>query len=315
MISTTPPEAPAQLWQEPDAWDATRLSSLMSCKRRFYYGHVKQLRPSANAGFSIDLEFGTAWHESLRTFDSATCAGHPPQKALIEAIKRALELTAEWPEAQVSPAKNRTSLIRALVWYVEQFGDGVLKPLLVDGKPALEVSWKFPLFPDTPRPLLCGNMDGIVEFGGEVWVLERKTTGSALSSFYWAKYAPNLQVDLYCLAARTLWPEMNIKGVILEAMQTGAGFARFERRLFLRTPFQMGETLEAVRHAVSEARGDPEELEARPNFASCMNPGPCPFRAVCMSGSRQIRQWTLDTQYAPREKPWNPLAADDSRDT
>lgn len=293
------------LWQEPWAFDATRLRSLLLCDRRFWLEHQQQLRPAGRER-SIDLDFGTAWHETARAYDSARVAGD--NQPLLPAMKRALELSADWAPEWVTSAKNRDTLLRAIVWYDAQFGaDNPLLPMVLrDGRPALELGFNFPLFDGRDRPTLCGNLDGVVQFGGETWILERKTTGSALSGFYWSGYDPNIQVDVYCLAAHCLWPEWNVQGVMIEAMQTGVGFTRFERKQFRRSRGRLAETLAVIQDVVSKF--DAATSEIRPNPAACNVGAGCPFRAYCQSDP-SMRQWVLQTQFAPRKDPWNPLAA------
>lgn len=305
----------SSLWLAPNAWDATRLRSLMLCRRRFQLEQVMQLR-SISRGFNIDPEWGTAWHEVTRAYDTARLS--VPQDALRLATQRALALTAQWQTNDITTAKNRATLVRSIVWYDDQFGvDNPLKPLVFEsGLPAMELAFHFPLFPDQPEgPQLCGNLDGVVEFGGEIWVLERKSTGSALSGFYWAKYDPNIQVDTYCLAAGLLWPEWRVQGTLVEACQVGVTFSRFERRQFRRTQARRAETLEAIQTAVSDFSFDLEHADDpfKPNFASCMADGGCPYRAYCQTDP-SLRPWLLKTQFVPRENPWNPLVGNQKQE-
>lgn len=298
----------SNLWLSPNAWDATRLRTLFLCKRRFYYEQIKQLR-NLRDGFQVNLEFGNAWHEAIRSYDTARITGGT--NPLETSIRRAIEITKDWPKETGSSQKNVSTLVRALIWYEEKFGDNPLVPLFHNGTPCFELGFNLPLFPERSEaknaPTLCGNLDGIVEFGGEIWILERKSTATALSGFYWNKFDPNIQVDVYCLAAHLLWPEWKVQGVMVEAFQTGATFARFERRLFRRRPGRLEETLAQIQREVGQIEGQPEaEFEAEPNFASCMIDNGCPYRTICTSDP-SMRQWAISSQFAPRSDPWDPL--------
>lgn len=235
--------------------------------------------------------------------------------ALREALLCALALSARWPETD-EPRKTRETLCRAIIWYDDKFGDAnALSPLVTgDGIPAYEVPFAFPLWPDSDT-LLCGNIDGVVDFGGELWVLERKTTKNALSRQYWAQYDPNLQIDIYALAARLMWPEWDIRGVLVEATQVGVTFCRTERKEFRRSPERLEETLVSIQREVRDFQYEYEQanypgaktpFNPKPNFASCMANGGCPYRQICTS-EPSLREWEIKTQWRPREDPWNPL--------
>jgi len=301
----------SNLWLSPHAYDASRLRDLFLCRRRFQLSTVAPIEPIGAEAYAIDREFGKAWHEVTRAYDEARVSGHEP---LAAGLRRALAHSAKWPSDTGSKSKTRQTLVRAIIWYHEQYGaNNALFPLIHNGNPAFELSFRFPLWPNS-ETLLCGNIDGVVEFGGEVWILERKSTASALSSFYWAKFDPNLQIDIYCLAAHLMWPEWKVKGVLVEAMQTGVTFSRCERKMFTRSPARLEETLVAVQNAVKDYQHatDPQA----PNFASCMSDGGCPFRAVCTTDPT-MRDWEISTHWRPRSQPWNPLnpgASDASTD-
>lgn len=299
----------SNLWLNPGAWDATRLRSLMLCRRRFWLEHMLQLAP--NGRRSIHLDFGTAWHEAVGAYDAARVRQDP--NPLNAGLRRALEASANWEPSEITTSKNRSTLVRSLVWYDEQFGPGnSLLPLtLEDQTPALELNFRFPLFSDQPNgPWLCGNLDALVEFGGEIWVLERKTTASALSGFYWSRFDPNIQIDTYAVAAHLLWPQWQVKGVMVEAHQVGVGFSRFERRMFRRSPARLEEILQAIQREVHDFEcdlaADADDARA-PSFASCNVDAGCPFRAYCQADP-SLREWTLTTQFSRRERPWDPLA-------
>ena len=300
------------LWLSPNAFDATRLRDLMLCRRRFNLAQRMQYEQKGK-DFNIDLAFGSAGHEALRAYDTARQSS---QKGALEfAIRRALELTADWPLETGSNAKTRATLIRALIWYDTQFGaTNPIMPLKLDGNgAAMEVNFQFPLFENDPTgPQLCGNMDGIVEFGKDVWVLERKFTASALGSFYWGKFDPNVQVDVYSIAAHLMWPQWDVRGVLVEACQSGVTFARFERKMFTRSKGRLEEALAQIRREVTELKADIAQYGAdsetvwRPRFTSCTIDRGCPFKALCTTDP-SVREWELAAHWQQRKEPWDPI--------
>lgn len=303
----------SNLWLSPNAYDATRLRDLFLCRRRFKFAHILQLEPTHRGSFNIHLEWGKSWHETARAYDTARATGEADP--LTVAIKRALALAAEWPVDTGVRTKSRETLVRAAIWYDDQFGpQNPLMPLVVEGNgPAFELAFQFPLFPDQQDgPLLCGNLDGIVEFGGEIWILERKSTATTLSGFYWDKFDPNVQVDVYCVAAHLLWPQWQIKGVLVEACQVGVTFARFERKLFRRSPARLEETLGSIQREVRSFLGDlaehgeDSEETFGPNPAACGIDNGCPFRAICQTDPT-MRAWEIETHWQRRADPWDPI--------
>lgn len=303
----------SELWLSPNAYDATRLRDLLLCRRRFKLAHILQLERAHRNSFNIHLEWGKAWHETVRAYDTAraTAVAAP----INVAIQRAFDLTKEWPVDTGVRTKSRETLVRAIIWYDDQFGaNNPLMPLMVEGNgPAFELNFRFPLFADQPNgPLLCGNLDGIVEFGGEIWILERKSTATTLSGFYWDKFDPNVQVDVYCVAAHLLWPQWQIKGVLVEACQTGVTFARFERKLFRRSPARLEETLASLQREVASLLrdlseyGEDSEETFGPRYASCSIDNGCPFRDICQTDP-SMREWEIATHWQRRTDPWDPI--------
>ena len=60
---------------------------------------------------------------------------------------------------------------------------------------------------------------------------DTKTTKAALSEQYFKMYRPNNQVYAYLWAAREIMG-LPVKGFIIEGVQTGANFCRFNRTVF-----------------------------------------------------------------------------------
>ena len=145
------------------------------------------------------------------------------------------------------PRKNRITLLRMIAWYylekIERGGDAVEPYVFPDGSVGAELHFLIPLgvFTDfrlgpgyTPKPReefwIAGYFDNLVVFGPENFILERKTTKSTLSRNYIAGFSPSQQIDTYDLAGTILFPDLDIKGVMLEAAQVMVGGARFTRQ-------------------------------------------------------------------------------------
>ncbi len=174
------------------AWDATSLRPLLLCPRRYYYEIVRGFRHSGAT--DVHLVFGHHYHSALEIFDKAVLAGEEPEAAQLTALRHALTISRGWESDDT--AKNRRTLVRAVVWYTDNFikGDLVQPVALADGTPAVELSFALPLLEKaTPSEefLICGHLDGLCEFGGDIFVRERKTTKTTISQYYFKRYLPD----------------------------------------------------------------------------------------------------------------------------
>lgn len=206
--------------------------------------------------------------------------------------------------------KNRETLIIAVAYYCfeqpEQPGTGGLFPIAFpDGTPAVELSFKLPLpytAPDGNTYTLAGHMDGIKSFSpAESFITDNKTTVSYLGATYWKQYSPNIQVDIYDLVGSMLYPELNIKGVAIEATQlVASGSARFATHPFYRTEAQREETLTEIGWWLREAEGYVENNYWPMNKTNCKM---CAFNGICSKDPAQ-RERYLKADYV--QKRWDP---------
>ena len=180
--------------------------------------------------------------------------------------------------------KHRGSLVRSIVWYwEEQIAGG--NPLTVyvfpNGTVGSELSFRIPLGIKNKYDeeyLLCGYLDGIVESGIERFILERKSTKSALGRFYFSTFSPNTQIDTYDLAASVIFKDLGIKGVMLEAGQVLVGGAHFSRQIIHRTEAQREEWLTDLTAILREAEERAESGEYPMNRSACYF---CVFKGAC----------------------------------
>ena len=309
--------------------NSTKTRSWMQCKRKYYYSYLSHLE-SAKAT-ALDLVFGSVVHECLEFFENQMLAGLDKEEALISALQKMQSLTDPWTADQVflnKFKKNRTTAIRLLIWYAEQFHENGLdcsiKPVAneIPFRESLRALVLASPFADQidltgidDDMLVCGRLDSLVEgpSKGEYFVRERKTTGMALSRIYWSRYAPDIQVSLYSWVAKLLFPDLNIQGVLLEAFQVGTNFIRMERRPFQRWPEQAIDTVKSIVQAAREMDSSGMREEILPpaetflmNEGCCMAGGmPCNFQSICNEAPR-LRKYFIADNFRPK-KPWNPL--------
>ncbi len=296
------------------AWDATSLRSLATCPRKYQY-EILQGRKNGNEA----MRFGLVYHAAKEILDAELTCDWAEDEALISAIKYVWDETEKWETEDDIPctdnARTRYTLVRGLVWSLEALGTDIITPFeFPDGTLGIELSWRVPL-PyeyvdgtltqwDKKPYLLCGHFDGLVNFQGDVYVLERKTTKKTLKSWFFKEFSPNVQISTYALAADLMYQTLDVRGVIVEAMQTAVGFSRYLRQPIKRTPEQREEFLTEVIHYIKQAEGYAESGVYPKNESACMMYGGCAFQKIC-SLSPSVRQDFLESNF--KVDKWNPL--------
>ena len=287
------------------AWDATSISLAMTCPRKYQLKLLEGWEPKE---LSVHLLFGQHYATGLEHFYKYRADGKSIDDALALVVRERLEAT--WDPATNAPlpfahaAKTRFTLIRSLVWYVEQFGhesEAAVSTLhLSDGKPAVEVSFSFELSDDI---LLCGHLDRIVEFNGAKYVMDQKTTGGTIGHYFFDQFKPDNQMSLYTLAGQVIL-DSPIRGVIIDGAQIAVGFTRFERGLTYRTKDELNEWWETAQAFIHQARSYSMLGQFPMNLASCGNYGGCEFRRVC-AASPKVRPEILKSDFIPYI--WDPI--------
>jgi len=317
---TTEMEVPENLWQINTsfsqkvpglqvAMDSTSLGELKTCPRKYYYTLILG---SVRREESAHLTFGILLHEALELYDRQKLAGQTHDQATCAALKHVLvktwnfELKRPWISDE--PTKNRETLARTVVWYLEQFADDPAETIILnDGKPAIELSFRMELGYG-PRSggddyYLCGHLDRVVKFEGETWVTDRKTTKYTLSDDYFQKYSPDNQMSIYTLAGHLVFKQ-KVSGLIIDAAQVGVTFSRFRRGIVTRTPAQLNEWLVDLRWWLRQAELYAENQYWPHNDKSCTMYGGCPFVKICAT-TPELRKQKLDAMFSKRV--WDPL--------
>jgi hypothetical protein len=286
------------------AFDNSSLALFKDCPRKYYYAIIEGWRPSRP---SIVLDFGTAMHSSLECFDIAIADGKSHDEALALAVRHALKLSHKW--SFEDNIRNPYTLLRAIIWYADQYKNDPIETVkLPNGKPALELSFRFELDIKTPSGepyLYCGHIDKIGKFNGAIYAIDRKTTTSALTDTYFARYNPNGQISGYSVAAQILRSEPS-HGFIIDAIQLGVNFCRSQRYIVTRTQEQLEEWLHNTIEWIKRIEAAAVTKSWPMNEESCTKYGSCQFREVC-SKTPSIRDNWLAT-YFVRDR-WNPLVS------
>lgn len=292
------------------AWDSTSLSYLKTCPRLYQYIMIDGWSPKND---NIHLRFGIEIHQALHDYEISRSNGLNHDDSTHDTLRALLTRITDWNpdpsmEKKSERVKSKQALVRSTLWYLDKWIDDPAKTLILkDGSPAMEVSFQFNLDwgPIESQPyVLCGHLDRIVDFGGQMMVMDRKTTTSTPSSYYFSQFEPNNQMTLYTLAAQIIMGEP-IKGVIIDAIQIGEDFTDFSRSITYRTEDQLDEWTQSLEHWLNVAESYAQAGYWPMNDTTCTMYGGCRFREVC-SKSPSVRENFLKAGFERRE-PWNPM--------
>jgi hypothetical protein len=297
------------------AWDSTSLGWLKECPRKYQYHMLEGWTSKAE---SVHLEYGILYHEALAEYETLMFKGCDHNQAVKGVVANIL--VATWRDgrpwraaADLEPndkasLKNRENLVRTVVWYLDKFRNDPAQTRMhpVTGKPMIELHFQFNigegLNPHNPY-VLCGYLDRVVEFQGESFVMDRKTTTSTLGSYYFEQYDPDNQMSLYTVASQVAF-KTPVKGVIIDAAQIAVGFSRFVRSFVFKTQDQIDEWMKDLRFWLWQATIFADREYWPQNDKSCHKFGGCVFREIC-SRSPSVRDKFLESSFTRRE--WNPL--------
>lgn len=283
------------------AWDSTSLGYLKECPRKYELTMIEGWR---SRGESVHLTFGIHFHKALENYDLQRAEGLSHEEAVEVAFCELIEAVGDW--APDHNKKNKDTLFRSVIWYWEEYREDPAQTLILSsGKPAVELSFVFePDFRiDGTEYLLSGHMDRVVDFGGEKFIMDRKTTGSTLGSYYFNQYNPDNQMSLYTLASQVVYA-MPVSGVMIDAAQIAVGFTAFSRGITLRSEGQLNEWLQDFKSWAYTARAYAEHGHWPMNEKSCNNYGGCVFKGIC-NKDPAVREVFLKTDFEKRY--WNPL--------
>lgn len=302
------------------AWDSTSLEKIKRCPRLYYY---EMICGWSSKDESVHLRFGIEYHAALQNYALERAANIPHDDAVHDVIRETLVRTADWDvdrDTRAGAIKNRQSLVRTVVWYLDQFRDDAARTLILsDGKPAVEQSFRFeldygPAGVEVPY-LLSGHLDRIVSLNDDHYVMDHKTSSRSLGPWYFDQWEPHNQMTLYSLASKVVL-SAPVRGVIIDAVylpkpnKDGEVYPSFARGFTHRNPDQLDEWLADLRTWLDLAERCAAADYWPQNDTACDKYGGCRFREVC-SKSPAVRDRFLEggfTQLPPDER-WNPLKA------
>lgn len=283
------------------AWDSTSIKIAEECLYKYKLKMIDGWQPLQK---SHHLLFGGWYATALEHYHKYVAIGESCDDALVRVVHETL--VATWidgkPWDSGDPNKNRETLIRTIIWYVDHFeNDPVTVYKLEDGTPAVEFSFSFEA---DNGIVLSGHIDRLVEYAGSYYVMDQKTTKSTITPQYFDQYDPDSQMSLYTLAGKIIY-KRPVKGVIIDAAQIAVGFSRFLRGFTFRDDAKLDEWYTSAMFTIGLARQATAKGTFPMNPSSCSKYSGCEFRKVC-SKSPHVREQFLLADFKKSER-WDPL--------
>lgn len=130
------------------ALDSTSLGYLKTCPRLYQYIMIDGWSSNEE---SIHLRFGIEYHQALHDYELAKAQGEEHTAAVVKTTNLLAQrlTTYHEPDQFAKPSiknKSKANLVRTVLWYLDKFADDPAETIILDdGRPALEVSFKFEL--------------------------------------------------------------------------------------------------------------------------------------------------------------------------
>lgn len=280
-------------------YDSVSLGHLKTCFYKYYLstkqGWTFKIKP-------VKMAFGIAFHTLQQTYHNIIAGGLDPDTALRRCVKLAGLLGDYLPEE--SNSHTKATLTRAFVWYHLHFNEDPAEPLVLpDGTPASEVDVRFPFVEiDGIQTYIVVHLDLLVRFHGQVYFSDFKTTTAQLGPYFFKKFDMDNQMGLYYLAASVFLDEP-IAGGIIDAVQLGVNFARFQRHLLDRTPAKNQDFIEDTERWIRLAKFCADNDYYPQNEQACDHWGGCHFRDICKHPKKDHPMY-LKTYF--QQSTWDP---------
>lgn len=289
------------------AYDSTSIGLFKACPKKYYYSIVLGYEPRTMAP---PLAFGIAFHTAMETWEKLLSSKVDKQTAFIRVVRLAGLLGDTLPAGDNSRTKE--TLVRSVIWYLDVFWeDKAVTVTLPNGKPAVEMHFQLPFMDYLGYEVfICGHIDRLVQWQGNVYVSDFKTSKYQLDQRFFSQFKPNTQLPLYLTAchisAETLQNLPPAHGVIIDGIQLGVNFSRFGRGI---VPFSLEEINEYIidlKYWITQAMDACKANYFPQNTESCQKYSGCQYLEIC-SKSPARRQMYLEGNFVKRV--WNPLQA------
>jgi len=177
-----------------------------NCLRKVYYRAVEGL---TQEGKDFKMEYGTAFHKALRLrYD-----GGDLQAQCKVALDHYMSVDCgeDW--------RSSAHLLNCITQYDIAYKADMVQPLtLPDGTRALEITFSIPFYRNKwIEVLLCGTIDMIGRYLGQVVIVDHKTTSLSQADSYLASYRTSPQLMVYELACGIILPNV-VQGSVINGI-------------------------------------------------------------------------------------------------
>lgn len=272
----------------------SQLQTYRRCPKQYEYASVKKVSRPISEGES----FGSSIHNALKKWGELEISKTTPadtKKQLLLFTEAApppgAELTLAtllqcWRQCFIAEGyKNRAEMDAALLR-----GERALKNFYEwwSKKPrtviAIEKSFKFTV-PGHEHLTLTGRFDRMERSAGGITIIDFKSTAPRPPE----ELITDLQLSLYALAAKQIWPEPVEKLILLSITED-----QVTEQATVRTENQLADAITSIR--LIHERIDQKDFVATPGVQVCSH---CPYRDICPASLAK-------GSYIP---PANPLSA------
>ena len=283
--------------------DNTQRDAFVACPLKWRRSFIDNLAPIAP---SIHLHAGGCFAAALETTRRAYYEDHKPEDhALSLGLSR---LIVGWgdPEFGSDADKSLSRMIWAFDDYFREYplSSDAVKPLMVDGRAAVEFTFAIPLpvnNPDSGDPLVyTGRFDMLGVFQDSIFVVDEKTS-AMLGQSWGQQWDLKSQFTGYCAAAREYgYP---VAGAIIRGVGLLKNSTTFQPVLQYRPDWQIDrwwtQMIRDVKRMVAAyTSGEYDAALSEP----CSQYGGCAFRRLCLSPNPEA--W-VEGYFT--ERNWDPL--------
>jgi hypothetical protein len=280
--------------------DNTAMSAYMACPREYSLSMVEHRR---GKGKKASLVFGSGWHKALETHYKTGGDRARVQTAVMES----------WEDhGAVDDYRTFERVLLDYDLYVKKYGPPEKEAAKTVGyptEPLVEIATNA-VGGGLLHPY-AGKLDRIIEFDGDYYVEDHKTT-SRLDKHYFSQFNLSNQMLGYTFLGQQLLPGVPIRGVRINLSHVLTNKTEFHREFKTFNKAQIEEWVRNTNFWMELVARSTEGNIWPAHFGDngCSRKfGMCTYHEACSIGDQRIRQRYIETNY--EINPWNPLEVDD----
>lgn len=199
----------------PTTFDNSMLTAFRQCERLFYNRYIMGYRESEN----VNLHAGKCHAAALEAARWAFYRdGASEEEAFEIGAKRLVE---EWgdPMKFADEVKNLRRMLEVFEAYMVEYPLSETEIARVDGMPLVETHFDYPF----GQYRYCGTPDAVIEYGGGLWLVDEKTTGSTLNGQWAAQWKRHGQFSGYAWGLKEHGIQIDgvlVRGIGIQKTQT-----------------------------------------------------------------------------------------------